>query len=149
MGDLSSLVDETPQGKSFLRSEQDKLEIEIDHAKHYDLGYVDYKYFLDFKDISIDAETQTALVTMIEGHDVVFEVTQLIFPEKPIVSSMRNLQHRVLLRKSENIWKIVYDEYEDYLWRLIRATGLTKDTYLRSANESQIITENRRLGANL
>jgi hypothetical protein len=138
--DLNSLIKEFGHENSSLRSEKDKLEIELYHAKLYHLRYVDYKFFLDFRDVSIDIATQTTTVSLFEGHDVVFEVSREIFKDKPIISSMRNLHHRIGLQKDDGVWKIVSDDYEDYLWRLIKATGLTKDVYLRSANASQILT---------
>ena len=45
-----------PSRETFLSSEVDKLEIELHHAKLCRLRYVEYEYFLDFKDISIDME---------------------------------------------------------------------------------------------
>jgi hypothetical protein len=140
-GDLNSLFENFNKGISYPMQEKDKMEIELHHAKLYLLGYSEYKYFLDYKDISIDIASQTAIVSLLEGHDVVFEISQEISKDKPIVSSMRNLHHRIGLQKHNGVWQIVSDDYEDYLWRLIKATGLTKDTYLRSTTESQIMSD--------
>jgi len=139
--DLNSLFENFNQGNSFSSQEKDKMEIELHHAKLYHLGYDEYKYFLDFRYVSIDFASQTAIVSLFEGHDIVFEVSREISKDKPIVSSMRNLHHRIGLQKYNGVWKIVSDDYEDYLWRLIKATGLTKEFYLRSANESQVLTD--------
>lgn len=50
---------------------------------------------------------------------------------------MRNLVHTIVLRRVQGEWKIVSDYYEDYLWRLIRVTGLSTDELLQSMIESQ------------
>jgi hypothetical protein len=50
---------------------------------------------------------------------VVFEISA------PTVSSLRNLQHNILLEKKDNSWKIVSDHYEDELWRFIRQSKLS------------------------
>ena len=44
---FESLVDKSPEGTAFLRSETDKLEVEIQHAKLNRLGYVRYEFFLN------------------------------------------------------------------------------------------------------
>lgn len=139
--DFGWLIDDSPQGKDFMRSETAKLEIELHHAYIHRLRYVEYDYFLEFIDISFDSELQTAIVSVIEGHDVEFEVTRGISKDKSIVSSMRNLDHIFVLRKDGSNWKIVSDSYEDYLWRLITETGLTKEEYMIWANALPIEDE--------
>jgi hypothetical protein len=89
--DLSPMTDNSPESYSFLNSESDKLEIEIQHAKLYQLGYAKYKYFLDYTEILIDPPSQTATVSLLEGHDVVFEISEQISQSQPVVSTMRNL----------------------------------------------------------
>lgn len=134
---FENLTDKSPEGTAFLRSESDKLEVEIQHAKLNHLGYVRYEFFLDFKDVSIDTTNQMAVVSVIEGHNVVFEISEEISKTQPVVSSMRNLQHTITMNKDGDGWKIISDEYDDYLWRLIRATGLSKEELLQSMAESQ------------
>ncbi|MBN1148415.1 MAG: amidase domain-containing protein, partial [Anaerolineales bacterium] len=133
LGNFNGLIDESLDGNTFLRSELDKLDIEIAHAKLHGLKYSQYKYFLDFREISIDTLSQTANVSVVEGHDVVFEITD------PVVSSMRNLHHSIALRKDNGAWKIVSDAYVDYLWNIIKTTGLSKQELI------QIITESKSL----
>jgi hypothetical protein len=135
--DFHGLTDGSAQAESFLKSETDKLEIEIHNAKLHYLGYTQYKFTLDFNDIWIDRDNQTATVSVTEGHDVVFELSEMISKTEPIVSKMRNLEHTILLKKTQNDWKIVADDYEDYLWRMLRATNLSKDELLRSIDEAQ------------
>lgn len=135
--DFRGLIDGSSEAESFLKSERDKLEIEIHNAKLHHLGYTQYKFSLDFNDISIDKANQSATVSLTEGHDVVFEISEMISKAEPIVSKMRNLEHTILLKKTQNGWKIVSDDYEDYLWRMIRATNLSKDALLHSIDEAQ------------
>ncbi len=68
---------------------------------------------------------------------MVFEISEMISKTEPIVSKMRNLDHTILLKKTQNGWKIVSDYYEDYLWRMLRATNLSKDELLRTIDEAQ------------
>lgn len=139
--DFGALVVDSPKGISFLHFEKDKLEIELHHAKLNDLKYVEYDYFLDFNNISLNPKTESATALVIEGHDVEFEISRKLSAKKPIVSSMRNLQHLIFLQKEDGIWKIVSDDYEDYLWRFIKTTGFTKDDYLRSTENLHTVAQ--------
>ena len=134
---FENLTEQLSDGDTFLSAELDKLEIEIQHAKYNRLRYSQYEFFLNFKSLSINTLTQVATVSVVEGHDVVFEISEVISPVDPIISSMRNLEHTIVLHKVQGEWKIVSDYYEDYLWRLIRATGLSADELLQSMIESQ------------
>lgn len=136
--DFRSFIDGSTQGDAFLRAETDKLEIELRHAQIYQLRYVEYDFSLDFTEIAIDASTQTATAFVTEGHDVVFEIVEDVFDE-PIVSSMRNLEHTITLHEENGIWKIVSDNYEDYLWRLLNSTGLSKDELLHSLDTNNAL----------
>ena len=93
------MIDGSSKGNSFKRSEFDKLEIELNHAKFYHLRYLQYEYFLDFKDISIDLFDEMATVSVLEGHDVEFEISREISKAEPVISKMRNLLHSIELRK--------------------------------------------------
>lgn len=132
------LTDGSAQAEAFLKTESDKLEIEIYNAKLHHLGYTQYKFTLDFNNISIDREDQSATVLLTEGHDVVFEISNMISKAEPIVSKMRNLDHMIVLKKTQNDWKIVSDHYEDYLWRMLRATDLSKDELLHSMSMNEV-----------
>ncbi|MEN6579509.1 MAG: amidase domain-containing protein [Anaerolineaceae bacterium] len=130
------MASKAPQAETALDLELNKLEIERYHANVYQLRYVSYKYFLDYSGITIDplAKTATALVT--EGHDVVFEITD------PLVSSMRNLEHEINLVKEDGEWKIVSDQYEDYLWRLLNTSEFTKGEMINRIDQSLQELEN-------
>ncbi len=130
------MTDNSPQSDSFLSSESDKLNIEIQHAKMNKLGYAKYKYFLNFTEMLVDTSSQTALVSLLEGHDVVFEISKEISQSQPVVSTMRNLKHTIALRKVQGQWKIITDDYEDYLWRLLKSTKISTDELLRSLEET-------------
>lgn len=94
------------------------------------LKYTQYKYFLNFNNISIDLANQTAIVFLAEGHDVVFEISEMIDKTDPIISRMRNLEHMITLKKTQDGWKIVSDNYNDYLWRFLRDTNYSTDEIL-------------------
>lgn len=81
-----------------------------------------------------------ATVNLLEGHDVVFEISKELSQSQPIVSTMRNLQHTISLRKVEGQWKIFSDNYDDYLWRLLKSSKLSKDELLPLLDETQKTT---------
>lgn len=62
---FESMVDTSPQGSEFFKSETEKLEIEIHHAELHQLRYLKYDYFIDFKDISINTLNQMATVSLV------------------------------------------------------------------------------------
>lgn len=69
--DLEQYVSKSERGMSFLNAEKEKLEVELFNTKKNKLRYADYKVFLDFNEINIDAANQSATVLLQEGHDVV------------------------------------------------------------------------------
>jgi len=125
--DISLLIDQdSSETQRFWRKEFDKIEIDIMHAKLYHLRYVSYIFYLNFKDISLDPSGNMASVTVVEGHDVIFEISN------PNISSMRNLNHTISLRKIDGFWKIASDYYNDYLWKYLQQTGKSKGEILRA-----------------
>ncbi len=64
LGEFKNLADEFTQSDPFLLSEFDKLEVEMQHAKQYHLRYSQYKYFLDFQEISIDPLSLMATISV-------------------------------------------------------------------------------------
>jgi hypothetical protein len=50
---------------------------------------------------------------------------------------MRNLSHTLVLHKSDNVWEIVTDNYDDYVWRLLKTTRQSKDDILYYIDKSQ------------
>jgi hypothetical protein len=135
--DFRVLSDGSPQSESFVKSETVKLEIEIHNAKLHHLGYTYYEYTLKFSDILIDNEDFSATVSLIEGHDVIFEISEIISDTMPIISKMRNISHTIGLKKTQDGWKIVSDYYKDNLWRMLRTSNYTKDDLLNLLDASQ------------
>lgn len=119
--DFGHLVSRRNKAQRFLQEETDKREIEIFKADINELRYLKYDYFLEYDSIKIREQTDTAVVTVIEGHDVVFETS----PD--ITSSMRNLKHSIVLRKEDNEWMIVRDNYNDDLRKYLDKSGLSKN----------------------
>jgi hypothetical protein len=143
--DLAPHVIQSASGNAFLQAETGKLAVEIHHAQLYRLGYAQYQYTLDFKEISVDPSGSIATASLLEGHDVIFEISKEIAKDKPVVSTLRNLQHTLVLQKDQNHWKLVSDTYDDYLWRFMKKTGLSKTDLL----SEQAITPPAGLSQNL
>jgi hypothetical protein len=146
VADLHEVIDGSAQASYFNNSEIEKLEVEVHNAKLHDLGFVQYKYILNYKSITFEKDNLSAAVSLIEGHDVIFEISAMVSKTDPVVSKMYGLEHTIILRKSQTGWKIVSDQYNDYLWRMIRATNISKDALLQSidnnaSNRPSSITE--------
>jgi len=129
---FGDLVSDQADAKSFLKAELDKLAIEIKHAELNHLRYVQYEYFLSFQSMVVDESNQTAIVSLTEENNTVDEISLEISPEKPFVSHNYNRIHTIALRREENQWKIVSDDYMDYFWRMLRQTGQSPDELLRN-----------------
>lgn len=129
---IDKFVFDSKAGASFANSEMGKLHLEIEHAKLNQVWYTEYQYFLDYKEISINSTSQTAIINLTEDHDVVFKISQEISNLQNPISSMHNLNHLIIMGKESGEWKIVSDTYEDYLWRLLRTTGISSETLLQS-----------------
>jgi hypothetical protein len=67
---------------------------------------------------------------------VIFEISAEVPKTDPVVSKMRDLEHTIILRKTQAGWKIVSDQYNDYLWRMFRATHLSKGALLQSIDNN-------------
>lgn len=50
------------------------------------------------------------------------------------MSSGYNERHTIILHKEGNDWKIVSDEYRDYVWRMLKESGASTDEILRTLN---------------
>lgn len=132
---FGNLVSDTSEAKPFLRTELAKLAVEIKHAELDHLRYVDYKYSLDFRNIAINPSTNTATVSVVEGNEIVYELSAELNPKNPIVSHTANIEHTIVLHEEQNQWKIVSDNYNDDLWRMLRQKGRSTDEILRTTDE--------------
>ena len=128
--DFGNVLADNRDVDEFRQTELDRQEIEIHQAKLFGLDYVKYEFFIDIKDIQFNDEEISATVTLEEGHDVVFSSTQ------PTVSTMRNLEHIILLTKTKTGWKIVNDDYMDYLNRVLSETGMGKEEMIDTLDQS-------------
>ncbi len=133
---FGNLVSDSHDAKAFLDAELGKLSVEIKHAELNHLRYVDYKYYLNIKNISVDKPSQTATVSVIEDNEVIYEISAELDPEEPIVSRMSGLKHTIVLRKEHGQWRIISDYYNDYLWRLLRHSGKSTDELLHTMKAS-------------
>ncbi len=148
---FGNLISEGADAKTFLSAELGKLAVEIKRAELNHLRYVKYKYSLDIRNIFIDAQTQSATVSLIEEHDVIDEISMELSPENPFVSHSYNLEHTILLHKEQGQWKIVSDEYLDYLWRVLRQAGKSTDYWvhnMKAAPRSTVRSENETANIN-
>ncbi len=128
--DFNNVLADSREADKFRRAELDRQEIEIHQAKLFGLDYIEYKYFVDIKEVQFNDEDGTATVTLEESHDVVFSSAQ------PIVSKMYNLTHVILLTKTEIGWRVVNDVYMDYLNQILLETGMTKEEVIKALDQS-------------
>lgn len=132
--EFDNLVSELPEASSFLREEKAKLAVQVKHAELDHLRYVNYRFFLNFRSITVDPATQIATVAVVEGNEVVYEISQELNPTSPIVSRTGGIEHTILLRKEQDGWKIISDSYYDDLWKMLRASGDSTDEILRKSD---------------
>lgn len=132
LNDLGTLVSIRPDAKSFRNAELDKLAVELKHAELNQLRYMDYEFFLDFREIILDNSSQAASVSIIENNQVVYEISSLLNPKDPVVTRMSGLEHKIELRKEAGQWKIFSHNYDDYLWRLLKQTRKSPAEMLQS-----------------
>jgi len=122
---FGDLVSDSPEAKTFLETELGKLAIERKHNESNQLLYIEYEYFLDFENITLDASSQNATVSVVEGYAVVVENSEQYSPNDPIVSRMANREHTIMMCREQGQWKIVSDNYEDNIWRMLRQSGIS------------------------
>ncbi len=127
LADFSPFVAETESGRAFWAAEREKLTLEIEHARLYNLRYLQYDFFLTNQVVNQEAER--AEIFLLEGHDVIFAASA------PWRSSLRNLAHHIRLVKINGAWKVESDVYEDYLWRWLRTVGLPAETLRNDLGE--------------
>lgn len=128
--DFNGTLADSRKAHEFRQAELDRQEIEIHQAKLFGLDYVEYKYFINIKEIQFNDEEGTATVTLEESHDVIFSSTQ------PIISKMYNLEHVILLTKTATGWQIINDTYMDYLNKILSETGMTKEEVIEALDQS-------------
>lgn len=117
--DLSQFIAvNSEKARNFLSTETEKLRLETLHANKNDLEYLDYKFMIDIQSVDFNSEDSTVTVIILENHEVVFKKTPRI------ISKMNNLVHQIILSPNGQLWKIIDDTYDDFLWRAIRQTSV-------------------------
>ena len=71
-----NLVSNMPEAAAFLKAESGKLNIELKRNKDYHLRWTEHEYFLNYTDIAIDNNEQTVIVNVVEGFDVIYEISR-------------------------------------------------------------------------
>ncbi|MDQ3004732.1 MAG: amidase domain-containing protein, partial [Chloroflexota bacterium] len=102
------------------------------------LRYAQYQYFLEFRNIVVDASGKTATVIVVDENEVIYDLYQQLRPENPPLSHRYNVEHTIVLHKKEDQWKLVSDAYNDYLWRVLRGSGKTPEEILNDLNAKEI-----------
>ena len=117
--DLSQFIAvNSEKARNFLSTETGKLRLETLHVNNNDLEYLDYKFMIDIQSVDFNSEDSTVTVIILENHEVVFKKTP------HIISKMNNLVHQIILSPNGQLWKIIDDTYDDFLWRAIRQTSV-------------------------
>lgn len=136
LDDFGGLLSDEADAKPFKDTELAKLAVEKKHAELNQLRYVDYKYFLEFRSITVDPNTRKATVSVVEDNEVIYEISVKVNPEEPVVSSRLNVEHTIVLKLKKGQWKIVSDDYNDYLWiKLHGGKKKSTDEIIHATNE--------------
>jgi hypothetical protein len=128
---FDDLISKSPEAIAFWESESSKLRVELRNAERNNLRYVAYNYFLYNEKITFEPTNQTAIVSISLSNNVIHEISALITSGEPIMSSMSGEDHVIVMQKEDDEWKIVSDIYNDYLWRMLRKSGISIDDFLR------------------
>ncbi len=128
---FDDLISKSPEAIAFWESRSSKLRVELRNAERNNLRYVAYNYFLYNEKITFDPTNQTATVSISLSNNVIHEISALITSGEPIMSSMSGEDHVIVMQKEDDEWKIVSDIYNDYLWRMLRKSGISIDDFLR------------------
>jgi hypothetical protein len=134
--DFGDLVSDQPDAKLFLDAELRKLALEIKYAILNNSRYVNYKYFLDYRNIVTDPSTQIVTITLIENNEIIFQNSVAGDLQNPHVAHFSGEKHTITLRQEEGQWKIVSDIYNDFLWRTLRQKGTSPEEIGRAIDES-------------
>jgi hypothetical protein len=126
------LLSDEPETSVFLRLELAKLRMELKHFELNNLRHAAYEYFLDYESIFFDPLSQRATVSLSKRENTIHEISVMITPGEPIMSSGYNEKHTIILHKENGGWKIVSDEYRDYVWRMLRESGASTDEILHT-----------------
>jgi len=136
LNEFGDLVSNSADAKKFLGLELGKLKVDLRNAELNHLRYVDYKYSLEYDNFAFDPQTQTATAELVEENDVIYEISEELNPQNPDVSHLYNLKHTITLRQENSQWKIVSDEYNDYLWRMLKQSGKSASEVLNTMKAS-------------
>lgn len=115
--DELSLFESIESGKRF--PEVSKLHVELEHADLYDLRYKSYTFWLNIESVDNSNNGDEVNVILKESHEVIFNATA------PVVSKMWDLIHNITLRQRDQRWIVTYDNYEDYLWKVLAQSNLS------------------------
>ena len=137
---FDNLISNQLESTIFLEDELSKLQVALGHAERFNLRYKAYEYYLEYENITVDPDRQRATVSLSHGHKVIFEKGEMFSSGEPTVSRMANEEHTIYLQKEDGEWKIVSDNYTDYLWRALRQTGISTDEMLRTMEATPIST---------
>lgn len=138
-----SIVSDTRKASTitveWLRREQERQDIELFIAETFGTNYTEYKFYLDYKSIAI--KDSSAVVTLLESHDVYFATNPTS------IAKMANLEHVITLTNVGGSWKITNDNYRDETIELMET--LSKEEILQNVrinHDSQFLrqdTENQ------
>ncbi len=111
--DFGDVISNEPDGKAFLDAEMHNLAVWTQYARLNSLRYSYYKYSLTFQNITTDPITQLVTVNVIEGNEVIYEISERLDPESPIISHSAGIVHTITLRNEQGQWKIISDSYHN------------------------------------
>ncbi|MBX3038790.1 MAG: amidase domain-containing protein [Anaerolineales bacterium] len=135
---FGDLISDLHDADVFLQQELGKLQVEIKRAELDHLRYAQYKFFLDFRNIVVDISGNTATLIVIEENEVIYDLSQQLNPKNPLVTHRYNVEHMIVLHKEQDQWKIVSDNYNDYLWAVLRRSKKTPEEILNDLNMREV-----------
>lgn len=114
---LDDLISSKPDGRSFLKTELRKQAVDIVWARLHFLRYASYNYTLNYSEIVVFDAGQSARANFTEENGVTYEISM----PNGIYSQTSGIKHITILRKEQDVWKIIYDVHDDQSHRSLYA----------------------------
>ncbi len=127
---FSEFVSKENKSEDFLMTETAKMAVERTWYELKGLRYAKYEYSLKYSDITVDTESQTAMVALSEYFEIICERAIENNLENPSPCAVGELSHKIILNKEEGEWKIISDIYRDSWWHQFRKSGMSVNEIL-------------------
>jgi hypothetical protein len=155
---IGELISNDDIAQELLGEEIVKLTYEVKHKELNDNRYADYSVSLNYlsftpgeltngleftpleineignmvlEDSAFDEKDALVVQVLVrESSEYTYQNDVELNPDNPKVAKLSGIEHIIILKKNDGVWRIISDYYIDDLWRMIRETGITPQELL-------------------